>query len=308
MVNDDPPGSKSTNDDASKQVEEATATATATATAVADQVKPTEGEEAVTNGAPAQVQVTATAPSQVAEPQEAEDDNADDDEEGSTGTDDNEKTAAADSPGYSADQSMQESGVLQEHIAVRKHHSPTPAESVAAATEVVTETMTEAARDTLMAPVVIQGLSADDIVSHHMLVNELSFSRPQDMDMDMDPQQQQQGDKEESKVDPDPMQDSEQPVQYVNVGLAHWEKQRLEWLAMNRNTVSKYENAEEAAASLDGKFQAIPVDVDEIIDVIFQSPKQWREEGGPRRFPCAVPLPQMVDILQDLWEAEGLDT
>jgi hypothetical protein len=86
---------------------------------------------------------------------------------------------------------------------------------------------------------------------------------------------------------------------------------------MNRNTGSnKYEAdpTKETGANKTSNnqqplsFQAIPVDVDEIIDVIFQSPKQWREEGGPRRFPCAVPLPQMVDILQDLWEAEGLDT
>jgi hypothetical protein len=28
----------------------------------------------------------------------------------------------------------------------------------------------------------------------------------------------------------------------------------------------------------------------------------------PRRFPQNVPLPQMVDVLVDLWEAEGLDT
>jgi hypothetical protein len=123
----------------------------------------------------------------------------------------------------------------------------------------------------------------------------------------------------------------------VNVGLVHWEKQRLAWLAMNRHTHtggggsnSKYGAESGASSSRAGAgaadnrkdlttspvpvpapvmpFQAIPVDVDEIIDVIFQSPKQWREEGGPRRFPCAVPLPQMVDILQDLWEAEGLDT
>ena len=31
------------------------------------------------------------------------------------------------------------------------------------------------------------------------------------------------------------------------------------------------------------------------------------EEGPPQRFPRNVPLPQMIDILVDLWEAEGLD-
>ena len=55
--------------------------------------------------------------------------------------------------------------------------------------------------------------------------------------------------------------------------------------------------------------QAIPLDVDEIIDIIF-SPR-WRmagiETGPPKRFPQNVPLVQMVDVLVDLWEAEGLD-
>jgi len=55
---------------------------------------------------------------------------------------------------------------------------------------------------------------------------------------------------------------------------------------------------------------AIPLDVDEIIDVVFAP--RWRgivEDSvePPQRFPQNVPLPQMVDILQDLWEAEGLD-
>jgi hypothetical protein len=83
---------------------------------------------------------------------------------------------------------------------------------------------------------------------------------------------------------------------------------------------------------------AVPVDVDEIIDVLF-SPRwtggtaqeevqqQQQQDDGtappsntnnttnndserhlPRRFPQNVPLPQMVDVLIDLWEAEGLDT
>jgi hypothetical protein len=32
-----------------------------------------------------------------------------------------------------------------------------------------------------------------------------------------------------------------------------------------------------------------------------------QEHGPPRRFPQNVPLMQMVDVLVDLWEAEGLD-
>jgi Protein of unknown function (DUF4050) len=53
--------------------------------------------------------------------------------------------------------------------------------------------------------------------------------------------------------------------------------------------------------------QAIPLDVDEIIDLIFS--ERWRspEQQERANFPQPVPLPQMVDILVDLWEAEGLD-
>jgi hypothetical protein len=52
---------------------------------------------------------------------------------------------------------------------------------------------------------------------------------------------------------------------------------------------------------------AVPIEVDEIIDAIF-SPR-WRATKmvHPDGF-HKMPLPQMVDILVDLWEAEGLDT
>jgi hypothetical protein len=59
------------------------------------------------------------------------------------------------------------------------------------------------------------------------------------------------------------------------------------------------------------KAVAVPLEVDDIIDVIFsprwRNPATAEEEGPPRRFPQNVPLPQMVDVLVDLWEAEGLD-
>ena len=56
------------------------------------------------------------------------------------------------------------------------------------------------------------------------------------------------------------------------------------------------------------------IDVDEIIDIILSN--RWRasttyDAGEEKKdgtvFPRTVPLPQMVDILVDLWEAEGLD-
>jgi hypothetical protein len=47
--------------------------------------------------------------------------------------------------------------------------------------------------------------------------------------------------------------------------------------------------------------------VDEIIEIVFAMPRQTASEADPPKFPRSVPLPQMVDILVDLWEAEGLD-
>jgi hypothetical protein len=95
---------------------------------------------------------------------------------------------------------------------------------------------------------------------------------------------------------PEETQDREEEQQqpFVNDGLAAWEKRRQEWLSKGR------EKSRPPA-------RARNINVDEIIDCLFQSVNQVREQGGPRQFPQVVPLPQMVDILQDLWEAEGLD-
>ena len=76
------------------------------------------------------------------------------------------------------------------------------------------------------------------------------------------------------------------------------------------------------------RYHAKDIDTDEIIDLIFSN--RWRTTTTPENdvngknststsftnnskgkdsnaFPQPVPLPQMVDILVDLWEAEGLD-
>jgi Spy/CpxP family protein refolding chaperone len=347
MVNDDPPGNKNSNDDASKQVEENEAVMKGanadTTTDATSSTPPTTGAVDPTAAATAAAAATS---SQVAATAVEADDNDDDDEEGSTDGTENEKTATGqDSPGYSADQSVL-AGRDVEHIAIHKHHPPVavavPTEQVAEAeeTEPVTAAVAAAAETSPVVAVQSQGPSAKDDILNQMLVHEVSVITSSQQQL------QQHGDQEEKHeskaervedLDSDPLlstvnvqkiedslqniEDSEKPEDvYVNVGLVHWEKQRLAWLAMNRHTgSSKYEadHTSSARAGVAGAdkdrnspspFQAIPVDVDEIIDVIFQSPKQWREEGGPRRFPCAVPLPQMVDILQDLWEAEGLDT
>lgn len=77
---------------------------------------------------------------------------------------------------------------------------------------------------------------------------------------------------------------------FVNHGLLLWETKRKEWLG------------HQEANRMSPRKHAVPIDADDIIEVIFSA-----SNGGARQFPLAVPLPQMVDILQDLWEAEGLD-
>jgi hypothetical protein len=81
--------------------------------------------------------------------------------------------------------------------------------------------------------------------------------------------------------------------EFVNCGLATWERNRELWLD-RKGTAKTAKHAK-------------PINVDEIIDAIFTTPKKLLLNGGiSETFPQTVPLPQLVDILQDLWEAESL--
>lgn len=84
----------------------------------------------------------------------------------------------------------------------------------------------------------------------------------------------------------------EERNRFLNKGLQLWESNRQQWC--HKKT------SEQQPAAIR---QATSLNVDEIIDVIFTHTQM----SEPRFFPQPVPLPQMVDILQDLWEAEGLD-
>ena len=104
-------------------------------------------------------------------------------------------------------------------------------------------------------------------------------------------------------------------------GLELWERARDNWLAHHQNR-KKNHHKHSSDQTTDDEDEddsstirtAIPLDVDGIIDVVFAP--RWRggaasngvdqTTGLPERFSQNVPLPQMVDILQDLWEAEGL--
>lgn len=82
---------------------------------------------------------------------------------------------------------------------------------------------------------------------------------------------------------------------FAHSGFRRWELAREAWL--KDNLVAPSESRKNNAA--------VALDVDEIIDLIFS--QRWRTPNQKSHFPQPVPLPQMVDILVDLWEAEGLD-
>ena len=83
-------------------------------------------------------------------------------------------------------------------------------------------------------------------------------------------------------------------------GLQQWEDGRRKWLSKSNNAVG---------SKVKSHRSAIDLNVDEVIDCIVSN--RWRSalKGGKDKatFPKPVPLPQMIDILTDLWEAEALD-
>jgi hypothetical protein len=69
---------------------------------------------------------------------------------------------------------------------------------------------------------------------------------------------------------------------YKNPGLERWEEGRRQWLADVGKPVTRVK-------------RAVNVDIDLVIDRIF-SP----ESDGT--LPRAIPLPQLIDLMTDLWE------
>mmetsp|Transcript_1847 Transcript_1847/g.2586 ORF Transcript_1847/g.2586 Transcript_1847/m.2586 type:complete len:125 (-) Transcript_1847:383-757(-) len=74
---------------------------------------------------------------------------------------------------------------------------------------------------------------------------------------------------------------------FTNHGLLLWEKRREEWLRLSRG------------GGRPPGTRAKNLDIDRVIDSIF-SP------AAKGHLPESTPLPQMVDLLVDMWEAEGL--
>ena len=167
-------------------------------------------------------------------------------------------------------------------------------------------------------------------------------------------------------------------IQYIKsnqikkTGFQRWQEARNVWCGTNNNTDT---STSTSAGDISLPRTAVPIDVDEVIDVLFdprwrggtvvvatssrpttatadvavtpsssgdgintttnptspssvstaqtsellllqtpnnvapppQTPRQQQQSSLPPRFPQNVPLPQMIDVLVDLWEAEGLD-
>jgi len=121
--------------------------------------------------------------------------------------------------------------------------------------------------------------------------------------------------------------------EFVNTGLQRWEEIRHRWLTSS-SSISEQTSYSSSASSTTSRIKtrhhAKDIDIDEVIDLIVSN--RWRQQqppvsssrnsstlssvdvaGGAQTkrddacFPSPVSLPQMVDVLVDLWEAEGLD-
>ena len=110
-------------------------------------------------------------------------------------------------------------------------------------------------------------------------------------------------------VDNDNNDSTSSSTPFINTGLHRWESIRSAWLASCTKQPA----------------HATDIDVDEVIDLIVSN--RWRQQPPPSRgstssldtarsatrrrdeacFEKPVGLPMMVDVLVDLWEAEGLD-
>merc|ERR1712038_397489 len=99
---------------------------------------------------------------------------------------------------------------------------------------------------------------------------------------------------------------------FVNTGLQKWEHGRQEWLGHNGQPSSSSVAPDQQRclpSSKKKKKGAVNLNVDKIIELIVSNRWRLATKGGQKEkekatFDKPVPLPQMVDILVDLWEAE----
>lgn len=77
--------------------------------------------------------------------------------------------------------------------------------------------------------------------------------------------------------------------EFINPGLQRWEQIREDWVKVVPSKATKRK----------GEVKAKPVDVDDVIERIYS-----QTGNGTLRDP--LPLGQMIDLLIDFWEADGL--
>lgn len=105
--------------------------------------------------------------------------------------------------------------------------------------------------------------------------------------------------------------------EFVNTGLAKWEDGRRQWLEYDASSISKSttlcdDQQRCLPSSKKKKKGAVNIDVDNIVELILSNKWRLAAKGGKAEkakatFDTPVPLPQLVDILVDLWESESLD-
>jgi hypothetical protein len=141
-----------------------------------------------------------------------------------------------------------------------------------------------------------------------------------------------------SVINEHPQQRHEEEASYINHGYAAWEINRQRWLQPKKRSPVTSSIEEGSGDGPDPNVKqpqqrhAKQINVDEIIDAIFTSHKTMlstttvtsqnqsnnnnnnnndsstavTSSNMTAPFPQSVPLPQLIDILQDLWEAESL--
>ena len=87
--------------------------------------------------------------------------------------------------------------------------------------------------------------------------------------------------------------------EYVNTGLQRWEKLRADWKSGALSVGAAGGGGGGGKAPRRGEVRAKSIDVEEVIERIFS-------QTGKGILPEPIPLGQMIDILVDFWESEGL--
>lgn len=82
---------------------------------------------------------------------------------------------------------------------------------------------------------------------------------------------------------------SRRQQEYVNTGYQHWMETRQQW-----------RNAPSTSPPSPSRSSQRPVNASEILDRLTHS------QTHPVHLPYPVPLPTMVEILMEIWEADGL--